>query len=261
LRSSEPPRTIPVCSNLPATVAFFLFPILLLWTSFANAQTVGKVQNFAGDVRLERAAHPVPVTVGMDVIREDRFTTGANGRLVIVLNDQSSLDLYDSSQLVVNDQTIGAGGAASTHVSLFAGIMRSIVHATAGATPNFAVHTPNAIAAARGTDYDTGYHGNEHRANYPDCLNFTDVFTREGQVQVTGTANPAQPVTLGPNQSTTVACSAPPVAPGAGMGAFALYATGTAAVLEGAIVGGYAGAGGFGGGGGGEKKKHKTPHE
>ena len=76
-------------------------------------------------------------------------------------------------------------------------------------------------------------------------MKFTDVFTRQGTVQVTGTGAPSQQVTLGPNQSTTVACSGAPVPPYSGMGAFALYATGTAAVLEGAIIGGYAGAGGF----------------
>jgi len=159
LRPSERRQIINVRRNL---LKLLLFPVLLLSASIANAQAVGKVQTFAGDVRLERAAHAVPVTAGMDVIRDDRFTTGANGRLVIVLNDQSSLDLYDSSQLVVNDQTIGAGGTASTRVSLFSGIMRSIVHVTSGGTPSFEVHTPNAIAAARSTDYDTGYHPNDH---------------------------------------------------------------------------------------------------
>ncbi len=123
--------------------------------------------------------------------------------------------------------------------------MRSIVHVTSGGTPSFEVHTPNAIAAARGTDYDTGYHQNTQRPGYPNCLNFTDVFTRDGKVQVTSTGTPSQPVALGANQSTTVACAGAPVPPHAGMGAFALYATETAAVLEGAIIGGYAGAGGF----------------
>jgi len=220
-------------------------PLVLLWTSVAGAQAVGTVQTYAGDVRLERASKAVPVATGMGVLRGDHFTTGANGRLMILLNDQSSLDLYDSSDLVVNDQVLASAGAASTRVSLFSGVMRSIVHVTGGATPSFEVHTPNAIAAARGTDFDTGYHPNEHRSNYPDCLKFTDVFTRAGQVQVTGLGNPSQPATLGPNQSTTVACDKAALPPNPGMGSIALYATAVAAALEGGIVGGYAGAGGF----------------
>lgn len=221
-----------------------LFSLLLLWTTVAGAQAVGTVQTYAGDVRLARASKAVPIAAGMGVFRGDHFTTGANGRLVIVLNDQSSLDLYDSSDLVLNDQTLGAGGAASTRVSLFSGVMRSLVHVTGG-TPSFEVHTPNAIAAARGTDFDTGYHPNQQRANNPHCLNFTDVYTRSGQVQVTSLGTPGQSVTLGPNQSTTVPCGAAPIPVGPGMGAIALYATATALVLEGGVVGGYAGAGGF----------------
>ncbi len=231
--------------------AIVVLPTLLLWVSTAGAQAVGSVQTYAGDVRLVRASKPVPIAVGLGVMRGDHFTTGTNGRLMILLNDQSTLDMYDSSDLVLNDQTLGAGGAVSTRVSLFSGLMRSIVHVTSGTTPNFEVHTPNAIAAARGTDFDTAYHQNVHRANYPNCLNFTDVYTRQGTVQVTALANPSQSVTIGPNQSTTVACGAAPIAPAPGMGAIALYSTAAAAVLEGAIIGGYAGAGGFSGGGGG----------
>ena len=226
--------------------AIFLMPLLLLWASIASAQAVGTVQTYAGSVTLERAAHTVAVVTGLGVLRGDRFTTGPNGRLVILLNDQSTLDLNESSALVLDDHVLGANGQASTRVSVLSGLLRSVVHVTAGGPlPNFEVHTPNAIAAARGTDFDTAYHQNTHRTGYPNCLNFTDVFTREGKVQVTGLGSPGTQVLLNPNQSTTVACDKAALPPNPGMGAVALYATGTAAVLEGAIIGGYAGAGGF----------------
>ncbi len=233
--------------NGTVPVAILLIPLLLLWTSIASAQAVGAVETYAGDVKLERAAHPVAVATGLGVLRGDRFTTGPNGRVTILLNDQSSLDLYESGVLVLNDQVMGPSGQASTRVSVFAGILRSIVHVTAGGpSPNFEVHTPNAIAAARGTDFDTGFHQKTQRSGYQNCTDFTDVFTRQGKVEVTSLANlSAPPVLLNPNQSTTVACGGAPLPPNPGMGAMALYATGTAAVLEGAIIGGYAGAGGF----------------
>jgi hypothetical protein len=236
-------------TNGTGPAAILLVLLLMLWTSIASAQAVGAVQTYAGDVSLERAAHAVAVVTGLSVFRGDRFTTGPNGRVTILLNDQSSLDLYESGVLVLNDQTLGTNGQATTRVSVFSGIMRSIVHVTAGGpSPNFEVHTPNAIAAARGTDFDTGYHQNVHRTGYENCLNFTDVFTRQGKVEVASLANPsAPPVLLNANQSTTVACAGAPLPPNPGLGAMALYATGTAAVLEGAIIGGYAGAGGFSG--------------
>ncbi|HTW87053.1 MAG TPA: FecR family protein [Candidatus Binataceae bacterium] len=234
--------------NSTAPAAILLGLSFILWTSIASAQAVGKVQTYAGDVRLERAAHAVPVVTGLDVFKGDRFTTGPNGRVTILLNDQSSLDLYESGVLVLDDQTLGTNGQATTRVSVFAGIMRSLVHVTAGgAPPNFEVHTPNAIAAARGTDFDTGYHSGIHRPGYENCFNFTDVYTRQGTVQVTGLGDPTKQVTLKPNQSTTVACKAAALPPNPGMGAIALYATGAAAVLEGAAFGGYAAAGGFSG--------------
>lgn len=227
------------------SAAILLIP-LLLWSSIANAQAVGTVQTYAGDVKLERAAHAVPVTTGLGVLRGDRFTTGPNGRLTILLNDHSSLDLYESGVLVLDDQTLGPSGQASTRVSLLSGILRSIVYVTAGGpSPNFEVHTPNAIAAARGTDFDTGYHKNVPRKRYKNCLEFTDVYVREGVVQVSSVGTPGSSQTLHKDQSTTVACAGAvlPVAPG--MGAIALYSTGVALGLEGAIIGGYAAAGGF----------------
>jgi hypothetical protein len=144
--------------NGTIAAAMLVIP-LVLWSSLASAQAVGRVQTYAGDVKLERASHPLAVTTGMGVMRGDRFTTGPKGRLIILLNDQSSLDLYESGVLVLNDQVLGPNGQATTQVSLLSGMLRSIVHVTAGGpAPNFEVHTPNAIAAARGTDFDTSYH-------------------------------------------------------------------------------------------------------
>ena len=125
---------------------------------FANAQAVGTIKTYAGDVRLVRAAHPLAVSTGLAVLRGDRFTTGSNGRLIVELVDQSTIDLYESGKLVLDDHVLSSNGQAKTRISLLAGTLRSIVHITAGAPPNFEVHTPNAIAAARGTDFDTSYH-------------------------------------------------------------------------------------------------------
>jgi hypothetical protein len=37
-------------------------------------------------------------------------------------------------------------------------MVRSLVRSTPGRAPNFEVHTPNAVASARGTSYDVDYH-------------------------------------------------------------------------------------------------------
>ena len=89
------------------------------------------------------AAAGVGVNVG------DRIVTGANGHAVIVLNDQSRLELGPGSSITLDQFTI-TGGSDSTRVSLFSGVMRSLVNAASGGAPaNYQVHTPNAVAAVR----------------------------------------------------------------------------------------------------------------
>ena len=50
------------------------------------------------------------------------------------------------------------GSRATTKVTLLSGLVRSLVKVSSGSPPNFEVHTPNAIAAARGTMFDVSYH-------------------------------------------------------------------------------------------------------
>ena len=50
------------------------------------------------------------------------------------------------------------GSRATTKVTLLSGLVRSLVKVGPGSPPNFEVHTPNAIAAARGTMFDVSYH-------------------------------------------------------------------------------------------------------
>ena len=139
--------------------AILLIIPLLIWSSIASAQNVGTVQTYAGSVKLERAGHPVVVTTRMAVLAGDRFTTGPGGRLIIRLNDQSTLDLYESGEMVLNEQVVRPNGQAITRVSLLSGVLHSNVHETAGGpAPDFEVRTPNGVAADRGTDFDTSYH-------------------------------------------------------------------------------------------------------
>ncbi len=233
-------------TTAPAHICFG-FAALLCWASGVQAQPVGSVKTYAGEVNLERESRAVNVVTGLAANKGDRFTTGANGRLAIQLNDQSTLDLYESSTLTLDDQAVKSSGSSQTRISLLSGIVRAVVH-SAGGPADFEVHTPNAVAAVRGTDFDTGYHQNVHRANFKDCDRFTDVFTREGMVEVYNLANPAATVTLKPHQGTTVPCAGAPL-PGiqaSGIGTMAAFGTGALSVIGGATAGGILGSGGSG---------------
>jgi hypothetical protein len=78
------------------------------------------------------------------------------------------------------------------------------------------VHTPNAIAAARGTTYDTDYRSGASRPDYPNCADFTDVSVSEGVVEVRSTLNPSAPaVEVRPGYTSAVPCALPPLLPAA----------------------------------------------
>src|SRR5690349_19749988 len=134
-----------------------LIGALLVVSRTAMAQTAaGSFQSVSGPVQIQRtgggtigAASGVGVNVG------DRIITGANGHAVIILNDQSRLELGPGSSITLDQFAVGGG---PTRVSLFSGVMRSLVNAASGgAAANYQVHTPNAVAAVRGTRFDTAY--------------------------------------------------------------------------------------------------------
>ena len=140
------------------SATFGLFLVLavfaLMSASDALAQTpAGRVTSTTGDVHIERAGTTVPATIGMGLIVDDRVVTAANSRVTITLTDNSKLELDESTSMVI-DQQLVTSSSRSTKLSLFAGLLRSLVSHTAGTT-NYQVYTPNAVASARGTDFDT----------------------------------------------------------------------------------------------------------
>lgn len=152
--------------------------------AFAQA-TAGTTTAVQGQVQVQRAAATSNLTRGAPVLVGDRITTGPGSSATITLSDQSQLEIHDSSTVTIDQHLVGAGGRVNTQVGLVSGLLRSIVHLTsAGGVPNFSVHTPNAIAAARGTDYETDYRSGAQRPGYPSCSDFTDVSVTEGVVEV-----------------------------------------------------------------------------
>ena len=135
---------------------------------------------------------------------------------------------------------------------MLGGLATSLVRFTAGTPPNFEVHTPNAVASARGTYYPVQYTKGTAREGYKDCLEFTDVSVYDGTVEVSNPTNPtAPPVEVHAGQKTTVPCGLAPLPPGEiAAGGLLGLVLGTAIVVGGTI-GGIGASGGFGGGGGG----------
>ncbi|HVN29272.1 MAG TPA: FecR family protein [Candidatus Binataceae bacterium] len=179
------------------------------------AQTVaGNMTTATGAVQLQRGATVSGVTSGSPVNVGDRVITGPGGHAIVTLTDGSQLELGESSNMVIDNQALApAGGRAATQVSLFGGVLRSVVSATGG-TPNFEVHTPNAVAAVRGTRFDTSYVQGEARPTYGDCRKFSDVLVYEGVVSLRNAATPAGGIEIPAGYEATVPCDVIATLPG-----------------------------------------------
>jgi hypothetical protein len=197
-------------------VKLLLIAALMLAASGpALAQTTaGSFFSVSGQVQIQRGGATIGGAPGVGVDVGDRIVTGANGRAVIVLNDQSRLELAADSSITLDEFTI-TGGSPSTRVGLFSGVLRSLVNASSGGAPaNYQVHTPNAVAAVRGTKFDTAYAGNIIRSGYQGCESYTDVSVYQGTVHLTSLATPNAGEDISSGYEATLPCDKPPTIPG-----------------------------------------------
>ncbi len=233
-----------------------LVGLLVLIAPPARAQTAaGAMTALSGDVHIERTGATLTATPGMALNVGDRIVTGSNGRATVTLADKSTLEVAESTTLVIDQEMVGPG-SRNTKLSLFSGLVRSFVSHTAAPTPNFEVHTPNAVASARGTQYDTETDTSE-RKEYKDCRRFTQVSVYEGTVEVINSTNPsAGSVQVPAGYKTLVPCGYAPEPPSelaAAAAAAAFGGPGTAslllggAVVSGGTLGGLAAGGIFSG--------------
>jgi hypothetical protein len=187
-----------------------LISALFFASRTAMAQTAaGSFQSVGGQVQIQRtggatigAASGVGVNVG------DRIITGPNGHAVIILNDQSRLELGPGSSITLDQFAVGGG---PTRVSLFSGVMRSLVNAASGgAGADYQVHTPNAVAAVRGTKFDTAYSENVIRPGYKGCEKYTDVSVYQGNVNLAPAGAPTAGEDVHAGYEATLPCDKPP---------------------------------------------------
>ena len=228
-----------------AATGFFVtafVALVLLTAGYALAQPrAGTVSSVTGDVHIERAGATITAAPGTAVNIGDRIVTGSNGRITIALLDNSKVELDASTTLVIDDEVFTAS-TRRTKLSLFAGLVHSLVSYTAP-TPNFEVHTPNAVASARGTQYDTETDANQN-PKYRDCRRFTQVTTYEGTVEVVNPTNPsAGSVQVPAGYKTLVACGYAPLAPSSMTGAAPAAGTAAGTTAAGATAAGATTAG------------------
>jgi hypothetical protein len=149
----------------------------------AQAQNrVGAISEVAGVAHVKRATQNLDVAPAMPVELHDLVTTEPAAHLTITMLDNSKLGVGPASSLTIDEHVVGGGARTRTKVSLFGGSLRSIVSTTLHGAPTFEVHTPNAIAGVRGTDFLMFYTIGVTRPEYPGCGQFTDIRVNEGVV-------------------------------------------------------------------------------
>ncbi len=243
-----------------------LFAMLLAATALlprsaaAQGAPAGSITAMMGDVDLVHAGTTGKAALGKPVYVGDKLITHKSSSVSVTLSDKSRLEIGELSQVTLDTHQLAASGVATTRVGLMLGIVRSFVGKTVGAAPpNYEVHTPNAVAAARGTEYDVDYQQGVVRKEFKGCTRFTDVAVFEGTVGVSNpTATSTTPVEVHKGYKSIVPCALIPTVPaviGAAAGAAAGTTAGTtaaaaaagAAAVAGGVVGGVAASGGFSG--------------
>jgi hypothetical protein len=185
----------------------FIQTLLVVGTTCASVLTLGagcalaqelasaKVLSVEGQVEIRRRPSDGPriqniaFKVEDEVRAGDTIITGRRGRLVLGLSDGSQAVIAPQTTVVIKDLT----QSPRTLFHVLRGKTRIQIEKLGGQPNPYRVNTPTAVIAVRGTLFDVVVEEGE-----------TQVFLHEGEVAVTSTALPDQPVILLAGQMTRV---------------------------------------------------------
>jgi len=194
-----------------------LLVALLLAVSVASSdEPVGSIQELRGTVQVFRAAKAIAAVVGILVMLGDRIETRADSEVTLILRGGTRLMLGEDSTMIIDRHLVENETHIQTAVRLLLGKLRSWVNDTGGrGSVNFEIHTPNGVAAARGTDFEVEFIEGKPCPADPSCLRYTTVGVYLGVVVVTNPTSPAGslPVTVTAGYETTIPCESPPTPP------------------------------------------------
>ena len=131
-------------------LAFISLCIMVLAASTSAAQAakdeVGTVVALRGRSTIERDRGSVEAKVKNGILLHDAITTGEASRVKLLFIDDTVLTLGEKSRMVIEEFIHSKENRGKSIFNLLDGKMRSVVGKT-----KFEVHTPTAVAAARGT--------------------------------------------------------------------------------------------------------------
>ncbi len=204
--------------RMRSRVSIFLSLALICLCRAGDARAqirAGSVAELHHTAQVERSGRLIAATLGMLIMIGDKLETSNDSSMTVVMVDGNQITLSDSSSVVI-DRTAIATLKADSIIELFKGRLHSIVNSKPDGSPqDFAVHTPNAVAAVRGTDFETAYIEGKPCPGFPKCLRYTDVGVYKGVVEVRNpTSSKLVSVRVSSGYETTVPCELPPASPG-----------------------------------------------
>ena len=122
--------------------------------------TVGTITQVSGTANILRGGSNLAAAKNMPILLHDRLTTQAGSSVTIGMIDNSSLQLGQNGILTIDDSMLVNGVGAPRQVGLLGGQLHALINgAMRGSSTTFEVHTPNAVGAVRGTDFNISYEG------------------------------------------------------------------------------------------------------
>ena len=142
-----------------ATLLALAMVLMVAEEPAAYAQnSVGTVTKVKGIASVQRGSLTLAAVNQMPILLHDAITTQAGSSVTIGLIDNSSLQLGENGILTIDDSMLINGAGAPSKVGLYGGKLHAlIIGAMRGTSTTFEVHTPNAIGAVRGTEFDVSY--------------------------------------------------------------------------------------------------------
>jgi ferric-dicitrate binding protein FerR (iron transport regulator) len=161
-------------------------------------QNVGKVVALRGKATIERQGTLLDAAIKSPIEASDGFRTGPASRAKLLFIDDSVLTLSENTRMSIKEFIHQKGKGGSSVFNLIDGKMRTVVGKT-----KFEVHTPTAVAAARGTViyFEVGRLDNQ---------DYSRILCLEGTVDVRSSSpNIRGEVTLTPGKMVVVTANRP----------------------------------------------------
>jgi hypothetical protein len=184
----------------------------LFAVSLQAAVPVAQVAAVSGGVTVVRSdSGTAEALIAKDKIYlNDLIKTDDQGRVKLLLGDDSLLKVSPASELRVSEMVVGPSDESRTTLNLLKGKLRSLVGKKLGANSRFEVHTSVAVAGVRGTDFEVlalhltlirCFEGLVQVGNLNEEVPGTVMLTANTYTQVLPDQAPSQPEFIAPSES------------------------------------------------------------